>query len=156
MPYSRVVLVQYSYPGPGPGYLILENDGGRTTGSTLLARVRARTVQLYLYSTGTVVRYCEFGSTYLLATRSSRYYIVSDKWILGALISTCSCRPLTAGPISEQFRDLEVCSEISPAVRVSQEQVEKKSRKKETAETGPSAAGQPASACMQNSEFMHA
>ena len=32
MPYSRVVLVQYSYPGPGPGYLILENDGGRTTG----------------------------------------------------------------------------------------------------------------------------
>ena len=43
MPYSRVVLVQYSYPGPGPGYLILENDGGRTTGC-----IR---IQLYVYHT---------------------------------------------------------------------------------------------------------
>ena len=42
------------------------------------------------------------------------------------------------------------------ALRGLQEQVEKNSRKKETAETGPLAAGQPASACMQNSEFMHA
>ena len=81
---------------------------------------------------------------------------LSDEWILGEFNSTCSCRPLTAGGISKQFSDLEVCFEISPAGRVSQEQVEKNSRKKETAETGPSAAGQPASACMQNSEFMHA
>ena len=81
---------------------------------------------------------------------------VSAKWILRELISTCSFRPLPAGPISEQFRDLEVCSEISPAGRVSQAQVEKYSRKKETAVTGPLAAGQPARACMQNSEFMHA
>ena len=58
--------------------------------------------------------------------------------------------------ISKTFRDRELVFEISPAGRVSQEQVEKNSRKKETAETGPSAAGQPASACMQNSEFMHA
>ena len=63
---------------------------------------------------------------------------------------------LTCGGISKQFRDLEVCFEISPAGRVSQEQVEINSRKKETAVTGPLAAGHPASACMQNSEFMHA
>ena len=84
------------------------------------------------------------------------YLGLSDEWILGEFFSTCSCRPLTAGGISEQFRDLEVCSEISPAGRVSQEQVEKNSRKKETAEMGLLAACQPASACMQNSEFMHA
>ena len=50
-------------------------------------------------------------------------------WILGEFNSTCSCTPLTAGGISKQFRDLEVCFEISPAGRVSQEQVEKNSRK---------------------------
>ena len=64
--------------------------------------------------------------------------------------------PLTAGGISKGFRDRELPFEISPAVRVSQEQVENNSRKKEKAVTGPLAAGQPASACMQNSEFMHA
>ena len=81
---------------------------------------------------------------------------LSAKWISGEFFSTCSCRPLTAGGISKQFRDLEVCFDILRLSRASQEQVEKNSRKKETAETGPSAAGQPASACMQNSEFMHA
>ena len=84
------------------------------------------------------------------------YLGLSGKWISGGFNSTCSCRPLTAGGISKTFRDRELVFEISPAGRVSQEQVEKNSRKKETAETGPSAAGQPASACMQNSEFMHA
>ena len=81
---------------------------------------------------------------------------LSDEWILREFNSTCSCRPLTAGPISEGFRDRELPSEISPAGRASQEQVEINSRKKETAVTGPLAAGQPARACMQNSEFMHA
>ena len=81
---------------------------------------------------------------------------LSAKWISGEFFSTCSCRPLTAVGISKGFRDWELPFEISPARRVSQEQVEKNSRKKEPAETGPSAEGQPASACMQNSEFMHA
>ena len=81
---------------------------------------------------------------------------LSGEWISGGFNSTCSCTPLTAGGISKQFRDLEVCFEISPAGRVSQEQVELNRRKKETVETRPLAVGQPASACMQNSEFMHA